>query len=99
MLLREGRSEAGSRESSIASIIGSSRWVSSRGVCGVPVREEWDLTIITPGRHCFRSAIHRLPMLVVSVHFRGEREPPCLVTPLMMKVSVNPKAVLIRYGT
>ena len=42
------------------------------------------------GKSNFRSESHRLQRLVVRVHFSGDREPPCLVTPLTINESVNP---------
>ena len=41
------------------------------------------------------SSSHLLDMLVVRVHLRGERDPPCLVTPLTINRLVNPCAVKV----
>ena len=80
----------------MASIIGGQSQILLAGIWGRSNRD-WCMEMINGHKRCDSSLLsHLLDMLVVRVHLRGERDPPCLVTPLTMNELVKPWAVLIQ---
>jgi len=92
---RQGRIVAKTAESSIGPtmVAGRCRW--SAGICGEP-RRAWCVEMMrAPGVDEARSESQWWPRLVIRVDMRGDKGPPCLVTPETSRGSVCPYAVLM----